>query len=51
MLAPELIKEPINWQVYEKGDFLAAVLTAESLWDWLYIDMLWVHEDFRGAGF
>ncbi len=29
---------------------MTAVLTAELLWDWLYIDELWVSEELRGMG-
>lgn len=49
-MAPPYEKERLNWTVLnEKGDLIAA-LTANLLWDWLYIDELWVDESCRGTG-
>ncbi len=48
--APSYAKESLNWTVVnEQGDLIAA-LTANLLWDWLYIDELWVDESCRGMG-
>lgn len=48
--APPLEKTSINWTVYDEQN-LIGVLTAEILWDWMYIDELWINENFRGQGF
>ena len=47
---PPYKKDLINWLVYEDDDSLVGVLTAESLWDWVYIGELWVDEKCRGKG-
>ena len=48
--APEYRKELMKWlAVDEKGD-LKGALTANVLWDWMYVDELWVHADLRGQG-
>ncbi len=48
--APSYQKERINWLAYESEDILVGVLTANLLWDWIYIDELWVDERYRGTG-
>ena len=47
--APPFHKERLNWLAYEENRLIAAV-TGDSLWDWLYIDELWVSESHRGTG-
>lgn len=47
--APPFVKERFIWLVYE-SQALVGALTADSLWDWLYIDELWVNESHRGQG-
>jgi len=37
------------WKIHEDGELIAA-LTAEILWDWMYVDELWVNENFRSQG-
>jgi ribosomal protein S18 acetylase RimI-like enzyme len=47
--APLFEKEPLTWMAYS-GQKLIGVLTADLLWDWMYIDELWVDESHRGRG-
>jgi GNAT superfamily N-acetyltransferase len=49
--APVYSKRPVNWTITGERNAVTAVLTAEVLWDWLYIDELWVSEELRGKGF
>ena len=48
--APAYEKERINWLVYESDERLIGALTADLLWDWIYIDELWVDADYRKRG-
>ena len=48
--APEYKKERVKWLAFDERRELRAVLTADILWDWIYIDELWVSADFRGEG-
>ena len=48
--APSFQRDRINWLVYEKHERLIGALTADVLWDWIYIDELWVDRDYRGTG-
>lgn len=48
--APQYEKERVNWLVYEENDLLIGALTADILWDWIYIDELWVDKNFRSLG-
>jgi GNAT superfamily N-acetyltransferase len=32
------------------GDKLGGIIAATH-WDWLYVDLMWLHEDVRGLGF
>ena len=48
--APAYQKERINWLAHESQDILVGVLTTDVLWDWMYIDELWVDERSRGIG-
>ena len=47
---PEYRKENFKWLAIDEQDDLKAVLTADILWDWIYVDELWVHEELRGQG-
>lgn len=48
--APPYHKEQVNWTVENEQGKLVAVLTADILWQWLYVDELWVDESCRGTG-
>lgn len=48
--APQYEKEQVNWTVVDAKDRAVAVLAADILWDWMYIDELWVSPDHRGTG-
>ena len=39
--APAFKKESLKWLAHE-DEVLVGALTADLLWDWLYIDELWV---------
>ena len=49
-VAPPYHKERFNWTVKDDSGTLIAALTADLLWEWLYIDELWVDESCRGTG-
>ncbi|WP_413112243.1 GNAT family N-acetyltransferase [Thaumasiovibrio sp. DFM-14] len=49
-MAPAYRKESFNWTVQDDQGNLIAALTADLLWEWLYIDELWVDESCRGTG-
>ena len=48
--APDYVKERVKWLAVDERDALRAALTAEIVWDWIYIDELWVSPELRGAG-
>ena len=48
--APEYVKERVTWLGTDDLKDVRAVLTADSLWDWLYVDELWVCPTLRGEG-
>ncbi len=48
--APEYVKERVKWLGFDDRDGVKAVLTADIVWDWMYVDELWVCPTFRGAG-
>ena len=48
--APAYQKERINWLAYKSDEILVGVLTSDLLWDWIYIDELWVDERYRDIG-
>ncbi|MEM7277771.1 MAG: GNAT family N-acetyltransferase [Pseudomonadota bacterium] len=48
--APLYRKELVNWLVRDEQNAITAVLTADVLWDWMYIDELWVSSSLRGEG-
>ncbi|WP_017662048.1 GNAT family N-acetyltransferase [Baaleninema simplex] len=47
--APPFGKERLAW-IADNGQDAIGILTADLLWDWLYIDELWVDENYRGQG-
>ena len=48
--APEYRKERVKRLAVDEHHDLKAAVTADVLWDWLYVDELWVHADLRGQG-
>ncbi len=48
--APPYAKRQLSWLIHADDGQLAGVLTADILWDWLYVDELWVDESLRGQG-
>lgn len=48
--APLFEKQRINWLAYDDNRSVIGALTADVLWDWIYIDELWVSETARGRG-
>ncbi|MFA0412995.1 GNAT family N-acetyltransferase [Vibrio renipiscarius] len=48
--APEYNKQRLSWTVQDEEGNLIAALTADLLWQWLYIDELWVDDRCRGTG-
>ncbi len=48
--APAFKKERLSWLVYADDELLVGVLTVDLLWDWIYIDELWVDEGYRDTG-
>lgn len=48
--APRYHKESIHWLAHDNEGSLVGTLTATVLWDWMYIDELWVSEKQRGKG-
>ena len=48
--APRYASERVKWLGVDDQDEISAVLTAEVLWDWMYVDELWVSPQSRGAG-
>ena len=48
--APEYEKERVKWLAFDEQKSLQGVLTADILWDWIYVDELWVSPESRGTG-
>jgi ribosomal protein S18 acetylase RimI-like enzyme len=48
--APAYSKERINWIVRAPQTGVLGVLAGDMLWDWLYVDELWVSPELRGTG-
>ncbi|MDJ0910204.1 MAG: GNAT family N-acetyltransferase [Woeseiaceae bacterium] len=48
--APRYAKERVKWLVTDERGDVRAALTADILWDWLYVDELWVAAELRGKG-
>ena len=49
-MAPEYVSSTVAWKQYSDERQLVAVLTGKQLWDWLYVDELFVIESQRGNG-
>jgi ribosomal protein S18 acetylase RimI-like enzyme len=49
-VAPPYVKAHLNWTVQDENGNLISALTASVLWEWIYIDELWVDERCRGTG-
>ena len=50
LAAPEYKSERLHWRALNESGHLIGALTANLLWDWLYIDELWVDEQHRKEG-
>jgi len=50
LAAPDYQKERVKWIASEDSHPIIAALTADILWDWIYIDELWVARELRGQG-
>lgn len=48
--APEYKKDRAKWLALDEGRNIAGILTAKILWDWMYIDELWVSPEARSQG-
>lgn len=48
--APKFSKTRLNWLARSEEGHLVGAVTADVLWDWLYVDELWVDESARGTG-
>jgi len=48
--APDYKKEHVKWLAVDERKDIKAVLTADVLWDWIYVDELWISPEFRGEG-
>lgn len=48
--APQYRKESVKWVAFDEQEDLRAVLAADILWDWMYIDEIWVSRNLRGEG-
>ena len=48
--APEYKKDRVKWIASDERKDIPAVLTADILWDWVYIDELWIFPKLRGEG-
>ncbi len=48
--APDYAKRRVCWVVTDEAENVLAVLTANVLWDWMYIDELWASSAARGKG-
>ena len=48
--APQYLKQRIKWLGTDADGAIEAALAADVLWDWLYVDELWVCSKARGNG-
>lgn len=48
--APRYHVERLNWLTFNDSGVLCAALTADYLWNWVYVDELWVDQAQRGRG-
>lgn len=42
--------KPLNFVIRDDSGSIVAGLKAMTGWDWLYVDVLWVHENHRSTG-
>ena len=48
---PPYQEEPLSIISRDEDDQPIAGLKGTSVWDWLFIDLLWVADDYRGQGY
>ena len=48
--APDYDKVHLKWLAVDENENLQGIATADVLWDWLYVDELWVCADARSTG-
>jgi ribosomal protein S18 acetylase RimI-like enzyme len=48
--APAYDRTPVAWRARDERQHLVGVLTGHTLWDWLYVDELWVDTTVRHTG-
>jgi GNAT superfamily N-acetyltransferase len=48
--APPFERMRLVWRAHDREGMLVGVATADLLWDWIYVDELWVDERCRGTG-
>ena len=48
--APEYKKDRVKWLAFDERKDIRAILTADIMWDWVYVDELWVSPTSRGEG-
>ena len=48
--APSYEIKPLIWRLSDTQQNLVGVLTAKELWNWIYIDELWISESQRNVG-
>ena len=41
---------PLNFVEYDADGNVIAGIIGGTYWGWMYVDILWVHEDYRGQG-
>jgi len=47
---PAYRKQQARWLVFDEQGSLRGVLAADILWDWVYVDELWISKESRGNG-
>ena len=45
-----VLQNPFKWVGIDDDQQVLAILTIDVLWDWAYVDELWVHPEARGTG-
>ncbi len=48
--APDYEKQRVKWLASGEGNGLQGALAADILWDWIYVDELWVAPESRREG-
>lgn len=49
--APKYESKKINWIASNDRNETVGAITCKLLWDWIYIDELWIDEKIRGKGY